>query len=120
MWRWLKPLLIGLAALAAVFVAGFVVLQVAMRHLPEGDVGRTGMTVYAVWALVMLAFPAFVSGYTARSWGAAYGVVLACIPILLWSTVNAGFPIVLYFGFIVIAAIGGHVGQVVSNRRHAP
>lgn len=119
MWRWLKPFLIGLATAAVVFVAGFALLQVALRHLPEGDVGQTGMAVYVSWAAVMLALPAFVSGYSARAWGAAYGVVLACVPILLWSTVNVDFPIVLYFGFVAIAAIGGHAGQVLSNRRHA-
>jgi hypothetical protein len=117
--RHLKPLLVGLACSFAVFVIGFALTQFAMAYMSSEEFGQSGIRLYFAWAMLMLVVPAFAAGYVAKAWGAAYGAVLACIPIYLWSLVNTNFPTTLYLAFVGVAVVGGYLGQSLAMKRHA-
>lgn len=121
MWLRLRPLVFGLAASLAVFAALFAVVQITFHAFPPDVVGpRIGMEVYLVGAVLMLFLPAFAAGLFAKRYGALYGIVLAGIPIVLFSLVNEGVPSAFYLMWLAVAAVGGHCGQLVARRRHAP
>ena len=119
MWPRLKPLIIGLALSAAIFVICFVVLQIAIAVVPEESFGPVGLELYFAWAILMLFFPAFAAGYVAKGSGAVYGGLLAGIPIILFSLVVEGSPTVFYLMWLAVAAVGGHIGQVMALKNRA-
>ena len=120
MWVRVKPLVVGFAAAMAAFGACFIIAQIILASVFPESLSRIGMEVYLVGAAPMLFVPAFAAGFFAKRFGAMYGVVLAGIPIAFVSMVNVGVPSAFYLMWLAMAAVGGHVGQVVAARKHAP
>ena len=120
MWVRMKPLVVGFAAAMAAFGVCFIIVQIIFASIFPESLGRIGMEVYLVGVASMLFIAAFAAGFFAQRFGAMYGVVLAGIPIALFSMVNEGTPSAFYLMWLAIAAAGGHVGQVVAARKHAP
>jgi hypothetical protein len=121
MWTRVKPLVVGFAAAMAAFGVCFIVAQIIFAGIFPESFGRIGMEVYLVGAAPVLFIPAFAAGFLAKRFGAMYGVVLAGIPIALFSMVNKGEPSAFYLMWLAMAAVGGHVGQVVAAaRKRAP
>ena len=119
MWRHIKPLLVGFGVSVAIFVVCAVAWQLAYPSVSNELVGRWGMEAYMSIAVLMLFFPAFAAGYVSKGSGMLYGVVLAGVPIVLFSLVNTGVPSAFYLMWLAVAAVGGHVGQLVGAKRHA-
>lgn len=117
MWPGLRPLIVGLAVSAAIFVICLVVLQIAIAVVPEESFGPVGIELYFAWAILMLFFPAFAAGYVAKGSGVVYGALLAAIPIFLFSLVTDGSPTVFYLMWLAVAAVGGHLGQVMALKK---
>jgi hypothetical protein len=96
------------------------VAQVIFASVADKSIGRIGMETYMVGAVLMLFLPAFAAGLVAKRSGALYGVVLAGIPIVLFSMVNQGVPTAFYLMWLAVAAVGGYCGQRVAARRRTP
>ena len=120
MWALVKPLVVGFAAAMAAFGVCFVIVQVFFASVFPESLGRIGMEVYLVGVASMLFLAAFAAGFFARRFGAMYGAALAGIPIALFSMVTQGVPSAFYLMWLAMAAVGGHAGQVVAARKHAP
>ncbi|HEX8987033.1 MAG TPA: hypothetical protein VF816_03665 [Rhodocyclaceae bacterium] len=118
-WPLLKPLLVGLAVSAALAIVSFAAIQMAMAAIPPESFEAVGAEIYFAAALLMLFFPAFSAGYVAKRHGALYGLLLAAVPIALFSLVNAGVPVLFYFGWLAVAVVGGYAGQSLAQRTHA-
>ena len=120
MWVRVKPLVVGFAAAMAAFGVCFIIVQVIFAIVFPESLGRIGMEVYLVGVASMLFMAAFAAGFFAKRFGAMYGAALAGIPIALFSLVNRDFPSSFHLMWLAMAAVGGHVGQVVAARKHAP
>jgi hypothetical protein len=120
MWPLVKPLIVGFAVSVGLAVAGFVGMQLAISAISFESFEVVGLEIYLAFALLMLFFPAFSAGYVARHHGSLYGVVLAGVPIALFSLANKGLPVLFYFSWVFVAAVGGYSGQTIARRKHAP
>jgi hypothetical protein len=119
MWALVKPLVVGFTAAMAAFGVCFFVAQIIFASVFPEPLGRIGIEVYLVGAAPLLFIPAFAAGFFAKRFGAVYGVVLVGIPIALISIVNESVPSAFYLMWLAMAAVGGHVGQVIAARKHA-
>ena len=116
-WAYIRPLVYGLAASAVTFAVCAILAQAMFATVAPSWIGNYGMNIYLGWATLMLLVPGFVAGLFAKRYGALYGVILAGIPILLFSLENKGVPSAFYLTWLAIAAVGGQVGQVAAMRR---
>lgn len=120
MWQLVKPLFVGLAVSATLALVIFVAIQTAISVTPPESFEAVGSEIYFAGAILMLFFPAFSAGYVARQRGPIYGLLLAFVPIALFSLANTGFPILFYFSWLAVAVVGGYSGQTIARRKHAP